>query len=63
MNTQTATEISDEIRPMTSAELDTISGGKLLHASFTLGCTKYTIIAGGVYGYSIIKDAWGDCRY
>ena len=57
----TTMEISDEIRPLTSAELDTVSGGKLLHASFNLGCMRYTVVAGGEYGYSIIVNGSGAC--
>jgi len=59
MNTQTST---DEIRSLSPAELDSVSGGKLLHASFNLGCNRYTIVAGGEYGYTIIVNSEGDCR-
>lgn len=38
------TKISDEIQPLTSSELEDISGS-LLHAGFTLGCVRYDIVA------------------
>jgi len=37
-------DISDEIRPLTGQELDTVSGG-MMHASFRLGTSTFTIVA------------------
>ena len=52
----TTMEISDQIRPLTSAELEAASGG-MLHAGFRIGCTRIDIVA-SEYDYIVIKT---DC--
>ena len=44
MNSNTTTEISDEARPLTSEELDAVSGG-FMQATFSFGCLSYVITA------------------
>jgi hypothetical protein len=52
MNT-TTTEISDEARPLTSGELDAVSGG-FMQVTFSFGCLSYVITASETQ-YSVVR--------